>query len=40
MRLVLSCPEVDAITCVKIKGIFSIKFESLFGAHESPDKLA
>lgn len=33
MRLVLACPEQDAITCVKVKGIFRFKgFESLFGA--------
>lgn len=33
MRLVLACPQSDAVTCVKATGILRFKgFESLFGA--------
>ncbi len=36
MRLVLACPQGDAVTCVKIKGLFRFKgFASLFGAQSS-----
>jgi len=34
MRLVVSCPQGEAVTCVKVRGIFRFKgFKSLFGAH-------
>jgi hypothetical protein len=32
MRLVLGCPDSESITCVKLKGFFRVRFESLFGA--------
>lgn len=36
MRLVFACPQGDAVTCVKVKGIFGFKgFASLFGSQGS-----
>lgn len=32
MRLVLGCSTGDAVTCVKIRGLFRYRLESLFGA--------
>lgn len=34
MRFVFRCPERKGITLIKIKGLFSIKLESLIGAEE------
>ncbi len=34
MRFVFRCPERKGVTLIKIKGIFSIKLESLIGAKD------
>jgi len=34
MRLVVSCPETEAVTCIKIRGFFRYRLESLFGARD------
>lgn len=31
MKFVVVCPAGDVLTCVKIKGLFKPRFESLFG---------
>ena len=31
MRFIIKYPEKDFVTCVKISGLFNIKFKSLFG---------
>jgi len=36
MRLVLVCPEGEYLTCVKIKGWFRYRLESLFGTQAQP----
>ena len=30
-RLVIECPEGGAMTCIKVKGLFKYKLQSLFG---------
>jgi len=37
MRLVVACPDGDAVTCIKIRGFFRYRFESLFGSRDETD---
>lgn len=37
MRLVFICPESESINCVKIRGFFRHRLESLFGVKSEAD---